>query len=236
MNRLSIYTIVLTMLFNVQNSQAQETGMLDDKQKSIVLISSFASKGDVANLEIQLNKGLDAGLTINEIKEMLVHLYAYAGFPRSLNALNLFKKVVDERIAKGITDTEGKSFGLPKQHARKYEQGRKTLEEISGAKQPKPALGYGEFAPRVDAFLKEHLFADLFESDVLNYAQRELVTISILATIPGLQAQLRSHIGVGMNTGLKEAELKEAFHLIGGYDAAQGEIALTELNTVVNKK
>lgn len=236
MKRLSMYAMILTMLFNVQNSQAHVTKMLDDKQKSIVLISSFAAKGDMPNLETQLNNGLDVGLTINEIKEILVHLYAYAGFPRSLNALNLFKKVVEERSINGRKDVEGKSFGLPKQHADKYEQGRKTLEEFSGMPQPTPAAGYGEFAPRIDAFLKEHLFADLFESDVLTYAQRELITISILATVPGLQAQLRSHIAVGMNTGLKESELNNAFVLIGNYDAVQGKIALEELGKVVNRK
>ncbi|KJS29540.1 MAG: hypothetical protein VR64_20520 [Desulfatitalea sp. BRH_c12] len=37
-----------------------------------------------------LNQGLDAGLTVNEIKEILVQLYAYAGFPRSLNAIGTF--------------------------------------------------------------------------------------------------------------------------------------------------
>ena len=32
-------------------------------------------------LNTALNQGLDAGLTINETKEILVQLYAYTGFP-----------------------------------------------------------------------------------------------------------------------------------------------------------
>ena len=42
---------------------------------------------------------------------------------------------------------------------------------------------YAEFAPVMKRFLKEHLFADIFERDVLTYDERELATVSILAAI-----------------------------------------------------
>jgi 4-carboxymuconolactone decarboxylase len=44
----------------------------------------------------------------NEIKEILVHLYAYTGFPRSLNGIHTFMAVLDERRAQGIEDEPGK--------------------------------------------------------------------------------------------------------------------------------
>lgn len=34
-------------------------------------------------------------ITINEIKEVLVQMYAYCGFPRSLNGINTFMTVVN---------------------------------------------------------------------------------------------------------------------------------------------
>ena len=40
---------------------------------------------------------MDAGFTISEAREILVQLCAYAGFPRSLNALAELLKVVEER-------------------------------------------------------------------------------------------------------------------------------------------
>ena len=60
---------------------------------------------------ITLTQGLEAGLTVNEIKEILVQLYAYAGFPRSLNALGTFMTLLAERRAQGIEDPEGPSAG-----------------------------------------------------------------------------------------------------------------------------
>src|SRR5687767_5157925 len=76
--------------------------LLDDKQQSIVTISAFTSNGDLQQLQQALNNGLNAGLTINEIKEVLVQLYAYAGFPRSLNALQSLMDVLKDRKQKGI--------------------------------------------------------------------------------------------------------------------------------------
>jgi 4-carboxymuconolactone decarboxylase len=173
-----------------------------------------------------LNAGLDSGLTINEIKETLVQLYAYCGFPRSLNAINTFRTVLDERKTKGINDIEGKKIIVENNVVDKYEQGRKTLEILTKTPQSKPAPGFGEFAPRIDAFLKEHLFADIFVSDVLNYQQRELVTISALASLDGVEGQLQSHINMGKNTGITENQLAELADLIQEY------VNKTQANTV----
>lgn len=205
----------LLIILNVNTMNAQTNQDLTAQEQSLVTISALTATGDLDKLKIQLNNGLDAGLTINEIKEALVQLYAYCGFPRSLNALNTFKTVLDERKTKGIKDVEGKPIVVENNVADKYEQGRKVIEQLTGIPQAKPAPGFGEFAPRIDAFLKEHLFADIFASDVLNYKQRELVTISALASIPGLEAQLQSHIGMGFNTGLSEKQVVQAFELIG---------------------
>lgn len=207
---------------NAQNKSES----LSAQQQSMVSISALTATGDLENLKIQLNNGLDAGLTINEIKEALVQLYAYCGFPRSLNALNTFMTVLDKRKARGITDTEGKQIIVENNVADKYEQGRKTLEQLTKTPQTKPSPGFGEFAPRIDAFLKEHLFGDIFASDVLSYQQRELVTISALAATPGLEAQLQSHIGIGKNTGITKGQLEQLAGLIDNH------ISRTQGNTM----
>lgn len=47
---------------------------LDAKQQGIVTISALTAIGDIPNLKQALNAGLDAELTVNEIKEVLVQL------------------------------------------------------------------------------------------------------------------------------------------------------------------
>ena len=81
---------------------------LNAQQQSIVRIAALTAVGDLTKLKVQLNAGLDARLTINEVKEVLIQLYAYCGFPRSLNAINTFMRVVEERKDLGIKDVVGK--------------------------------------------------------------------------------------------------------------------------------
>lgn len=196
------------------------------KEQSIVTIVALTATGGLEALKPALNAGLDAGLTINEIKEILVQLYAYCGFPRSLNAINTFMAVLEERKKKGITDALGREASPVPPVTDKYEQGRQTLETLTQVPQPIPAKGYGEFARRIDTFLKEHLFADIFQNDILSHHQRELVTISALAATPGLEAQLKSHIGVGKNTGITDDELMDLAGLI------EKHISKTQANAV----
>lgn len=211
-------TLFIVLLFSMNTMEAQNNTVvnhsLTPQQQSIVSISALTAKGDLKQLKVHLNNGLDAGLTINEIKEVLVQLYAYCGFPRSLNGINTFMTVMEERKARGISDVEGKVPEITNDTIDNYEQGRRVLEALTKTPQPKPAPGFGEFAPRIDAFLKEHLFADIFESTVLTYQQREFVTIAALAAMNGVESQLQAHIGIGMNTGITEQQLKQLLSII----------------------
>ena len=92
----------------ISEAQTMKNEGLNAKQKSIVTIAAFTAGGDIEKLKAALNEGLDAGLTISEIKEVLLQMYAYAGFPRSLNGISTFMDVLEEREHKGIKDELGK--------------------------------------------------------------------------------------------------------------------------------
>ncbi|CAM3661847.1 carboxymuconolactone decarboxylase family protein [Mucilaginibacter galii] len=198
---------------NAENQSSNQKS-LSPQEQALVKISALTATGNIEQLKVELNEGLDNGLTVNEIKEALVQLYAYCGFPRSLNGISAFMAVSEERKAKGITDKAGKEIILNYKNGDSYERGRKVLETLTKTPQSKPAPGFGVFAPRADAFLKEHLFADIFDSDVLTYRQRELVTIAALAAMPGVEGQLQAHIKMGMNTGITEGQLAQVAELI----------------------
>jgi len=87
---------------------AASSESLSARQEAIVVIGAFAAAGDITRLGTALNGGLDAGLSVNEAKEVLVQVYAYAGFPRSLNALGELMKVLDARRQRGIQDPPGR--------------------------------------------------------------------------------------------------------------------------------
>lgn len=216
MNKLlkSILFVMAVIVTTTTNAQTNAEENLDGKQQAIVRIAALTGKGDLEKLKTELNGGLEAGLTVNQIKETLMHVYAYAGFPRSLRGLQTFITILDERKAKGIEDVLGADASPIQDERSKYERGKTILEELSSVPETGPKTGYAVFAPTIEVFLKEHLFADIFERDVLTYQERELVTISVLSSIGGVEPMLRSHLSLSLNVGLTSGQLRQFVGII----------------------
>lgn len=217
------------------SASAQEPEALTPRQRAIVPIAALTATGDVPRLKPALAAGLDAGLTVNEVKEVLVQMYAYAGFPRSLNGLGAFLEVLDGRAAKGITDTAGREASPYPAGKSRHDLGTEIQTQLVGA----PVRGrLFDFSPAIDTFLKDHLFGDIFGRDVLNYRDREIATVAALASMSGVAAQLRSHCAVALNVGVTEAQLHEIAAAlkasVGDAAADTAEKAVSE--TLANRK
>ena len=204
---------------------------LNAKERSIVTIAAFTANGDQKNLTMALQEGLDAKLTVNEIKEVIVQLYAYAGFPRSLNALNTFMTVLKDRKQKGLNDELGKTSNPLPADKTKLQLGTENQTQLVGS----PVRGeVYEFAPAIDQFLKEHLFGDIFGRDLLDFKTREIATISALASLGGVENQLRSHFRVGMHNGLTKEQLDNLVSIIQSkVGSKEGTVAHEILETVL---
>ncbi|WP_442965150.1 carboxymuconolactone decarboxylase family protein [Pseudomonas sp. JDS28PS106] len=185
-------------------SQVRET--LDARQQAIIPVAAFATAGDMAGLNMALNQGFDNGMSISDAREVLVQLYAYAGFPRSLNALGELMKVVEARKGRGVEDEPGRepSRPAPKGDAL-LAAGTENQTRLSGAPVAGPLF---QFAPVANEYLRTHLFGDIFERDNLDWQSRELATVSMLSALPGAEAQLQAHMRMSMNTGVSAEQLR----------------------------
>jgi alkylhydroperoxidase/carboxymuconolactone decarboxylase family protein YurZ len=208
------------LLFLSMTTHAQPAASLTARQQALVGISAYTAKGDLPHLRTALTQGLEAGLTVNEEKEVLVQLYAYCGFPRSLSGINTLMQLLDERKAQGQHDVVGRTASPIASTASKYERGKQNLEKLTGKPETGPKTGANAFSPESDVFLKEHLFADIFERDVLTFQERELATVAALVSLGGVEPMLQFHLGAGLHVGLTEAQLRQ---LIGLCEAAVGQ-------------
>ncbi|WP_088655490.1 carboxymuconolactone decarboxylase family protein [Geofilum rhodophaeum] len=222
----------LSFQLNAQN-ETTTGSQLSLKQKNIVAIAALTAQGELQTLKSALNAGLQAGLTINEIKEIMVHLYAYCGFPRSIRGLQTLMEVLDERKAKEIEDELGADASPISDERSKYDRGKANLEELIGRPLNGPQTGYAAFAPTIEVFLKEHLFADIFDRNVLTFADRELVTISVISAIGGAEPMLKSHLAICLNLGLSPQQLNEFLSVIkstvGKKEAKAAQVVLNEI-------
>lgn len=179
---------------------------LTAQQKYMAVIAAYAATGNLSGLNSALQQGLDAGLTVSDCREILVQLYAYAGFPRSLNALGELMKVIDARKAQGIQDAQGQLPGPLPNPDEMLAAGTQNQTALAG----KPVEGpLFRFAPAVDEYLKTHLFGDIFSRDNLDWKSRELATVGALAAMTGVEPQLKAHLSMSMNVGLTPLQLAE---------------------------
>lgn len=189
----------------IQAQSQSVTNGLDDKQRAIITISAHTARGEIRSLKTALETGLNAGLSINETKEILVQMYAYCGFPRALNALNTLMAVVEERKESGKTDVGGTEPNLLPSNTNMLEYGENIRTQLVGY----PVVGkVYEFCPIIDEYLCSHLFGDIFSRDNINYQYRELATVSALAGM-NLENQLRSHLSICKKIGFTKDELQE---------------------------
>ena len=207
-----------SMETSVMHTDASTSDTLSARQQAIPPITAAAAVGDLSALETALNAGLDAGLSVSDVREILVQLYAYAGFPRSLNALGTLMEVIEARQARGIEDAPGQdpSRAVVTGDAL-LAAGTANQTRISGAPVSGPLFG---FAPVINRFLQTHLFGDIFERDNLDWQSRELATVGALAALPGVESQLRSHMAASLRVGLTAAQLREVVEVLAAHSSA----------------
>ena len=72
---------------------------LELKMRSAITIASLMSLQRLPQLKTHIANGLNAGLTKQEIVEILIHIAFYAGVPTAVNAFQLAKEVfADEGV------------------------------------------------------------------------------------------------------------------------------------------
>ena len=214
MRRLFFALLIMMMTMVTANAQT-----LTERQKGLAACACLMAQGDMNRLEPAVRMALDNGVTINELKEAFSQLYAYTGFPRSLNALGVLSKVLENgrsseshpsllEDGRVVTDEgkankqpswqEGKPWKRPEiwdDAAKALKQGTEVQTKLSGR-----SFDYN-FCPQDDYYLKSHLFGDIFASDQLSTADREIVTVAALSGLEGVAPQLAAHKQGAVNMG-----------------------------------
>jgi 4-carboxymuconolactone decarboxylase len=73
---------------------------LDLKSREIATVAALTALGNCApQLKVHLNAALNVGCNEEELKEVIIQMSVYAGFPAALNGMFAFKEVLAERTA-----------------------------------------------------------------------------------------------------------------------------------------
>ena len=168
-----------------------EATLLSRRMLLLCACAALEARGDLQRLDTAIREALDGGVSVNKMKDAFAGLYAYTGFPRSLNALNTLEQVLSQRRAAGIIDDEGQPFHRPAvwdDATLALQQGTEMQTRDEGG----TPWNYS-FCPQADYYMKSHLFGDIFASNQFTPAERELLTVSALSAMDGVTPQFEGH-------------------------------------------
>jgi len=202
---------------------ARET--LDNRTKEQAVVAALTAMGTAApQLKVHIHAALHVGCTPEEIREIIIQMCGYAGFPATLNAMGTLVEVLQEtRQALPKTSVHAGSEG-------RYERGKELLSRIAPDQERVLRETFDPINPDITRYVIEFGYGDIYARGILPIRNRQAATIAALAAKGTAPSQLRFHIGGGLRAGLSEAEIVEIMLLVSvyaGFPAALNGILAT---------
>ena len=189
--------------------------LLDNRSKEVAAVASLIAQGAMPQLRVHLNGALNTGSSISEVKEIILQMSVYVGFPKCINAMNALKEVLAERIERGVSDDQG--VQSVNNGGDRYKIGAKYLGMLKENQEQILKNSYDNFSPELVKFTIEYGYGDIFSRENLDKRYRQIATIAALTTLGNVPAQLKFHIEGGLHIGLTTAEINEIMLLMSVY-------------------
>lgn len=207
---------------------------LDLKAKEIAVVAALTAMGTaLPQLKVHLHGALNTGSSVSELKEVILQMSVYAGFPSCINGMNALKDVLHERQSRGLMDDAGREPSPVPAGSDRLRMGTEQLARLDAEQTERLNAAFQGFSPELVRFVLEYGYADIFSRDNLSPRLRQLATIAALTALGNAQPQLQFHLRAGLNIGLSQDELRELMLLMSvyaGFPAAiNGTNALKEV-------
>lgn len=69
---------------------------LSKRDRSLITVAALTALGKIEQLKFHLGFALKNGVTADELKEALLHLAFYSGWPNGMGAMSVLKGIIEE--------------------------------------------------------------------------------------------------------------------------------------------
>ncbi|MEO5903163.1 MAG: carboxymuconolactone decarboxylase family protein [Gemmatimonadaceae bacterium] len=202
---------------------------LDGSVRHLVRIAAAIAGAD----EVQTRKVMEAAVgtvKAEEVDEIILQSYLFAGFPRTLNAA---------RSWRAISGTSAPVFDRPaemKNGAEWEKQGERTCEIVYGESYQLLRENIRKLHPALDTWMITDGYGKVLSRPQLDLKLRELCIVSACAAT-GQQRQLHSHLHGALNSGVSVETLSAVLDALASI-VGEAELAKCRslLNHVVSKR
>ncbi|MEV5610645.1 carboxymuconolactone decarboxylase family protein [Streptomyces sp. NPDC052225] len=99
----------------------------------------------------------------------------------------------------------------------RFDRGMETLSRVDGEAGQRVIDALGDISPEMAHQIVAWGFGEIYSRPALPPRDRQLVTLGILTSLGGCEAQLEVHINAALNVGLTPEEIVEALLHSAGY-------------------
>lgn len=204
---------------------------ISDKEREVAVVTSLSALGNAApQLKVHLNAALNVGCTPDEIVQVINQTSPYAGIPASLNALNIFKEVLNERELDFLDQST-----MQTNQDLIYKIGEERLNNLLPNQTEKLKLAFGNWAPEIVDYIIL-TYGDVLNEEKLSPRLRQIATIASLTAMGTAKPQLQLHIKGAMNIGITQEEIKEIMITMSVYAGFPSTLnGLFALHEIVEK-
>jgi 4-carboxymuconolactone decarboxylase len=176
---------------------------LEIQTRLMVQIAAIIACQAVREYRAMLGAALNVGVTPVEVKEILYQSVPYVGMAKAFDFIQATNEVLTER---GIQlPLPGQSTTTPENRA---EMGLAVQKQIIGSD---AVDRFRASAPadqqHIQRFLAAACFGDYYTRTGIDIPTRELLTLSILVSLGGCDAQVKAHVAANLNVGNDRARL-----------------------------
>ncbi len=206
-----------------------------DRLTSLAPIAAAAALGRPEELDAALESALQGGCSAVEIRETLLTVALFAGFPRTLDALSTASEVLRRHGVDADTSAEP---GLPDSEAERRElfraRGGELFSRVYGDDTGRVRALLAALDPELDGWILEDAYGKVLARPALPASERERVAVVLLASL-GLRNQLPGHVRGAIHCGATPAQIvasvSSAAHLIPDEEIARVHATLERMAT-----
>ena len=204
------------------------TGELTFKERELITVICLTVIQCLPQLKAHINAALNVGNTPLEIREAIYTCFSFIGFPRTLNALEVFNNIMKERKI-SLPLESGKTI----KDEERYEKGSEIQKPIFGEALDKMLESVpGKIGVVTAKLTTETYFGDTYTRKFLDAKTRELINVVILVAL-GNNGLLKPHIGGAIKLGNSKekvaATLLQCAPYVGAANAISAMLVLSEI-------
>lgn len=199
---------------------------LSRRDRNLIVLTMLGALHQTNQLAYYVPGGLNHGLTPTEIREIMTHLAAYAGFPKALDAMAETNRILAE-LGHG-PGPEGFAGSERFSDAERRARGAEVMGRLSGNDSPDPNAVLEAMAGKLGplgAYGIDFAFGEVWARPQLSRRDRSLLVVSVL-TVLGRGDELDIHVPAAIRHGVTRTELEElmltAFAYAGAPLAVEG--------------